>query len=131
PWWQSTWAYIAYLILALIILEGIRRVALTVIRLKHNVAVEKKMTELKLQFFTNISHELRTPLTLIVNPLRKIKDSEDLSQEGRKLLGVAHKNIHRMVRFVNQLLEFRKIQVEQATLHKTQLPIAALLHEIA
>lgn len=131
PWWQSTWAYIAYLILALIILEGIRRVALTVIRLKHNVVVEKKMTELKLQFFTNISHELRTPLTLIVNPLRKIKDSEDLSQEGRKLLGVAHKNIHRMVRFVNQLLEFRKIQVEQATLHKTQLPIAALLHEIA
>lgn len=131
PWWRSTWAYLGYFIFTLIILEGIRRVALTVIRLKHNVVVEKKMTELKLQFFTNISHELRTPLTLIVNPLRKIKTSEGLSQEGMKLLGVAHKNIQRMIRFVNQLLEFRKIQVEQTTLNKSHVPILSLLHEIA
>src|SRR5690606_38964487 len=89
PWWLSGWAILCYIILAICALEVVRRIVFTMIRLKHKIAVEKKMTELKLQFFTNISHELRTPLTLIVNPLLKIKQTETLSKKGVKYLHVA------------------------------------------
>src|SRR5690606_15049377 len=114
--WLSGWALFCYIILTIIGLEIVRRIVLTMIRLKNKVVVEERMTELKMQFFTNISHELRTPLTLIVNPLLKIKDKESLSADGEKYLHVANKNADRMIRFVNQLLDFRKIQTQNLKL---------------
>ncbi|MCD8540361.1 MAG: ATP-binding protein [Leadbetterella sp.] len=116
PWWLSGWAILAYVLLGILALVGIRRLELKMMGLKNKITVEEKMTELKVQFFTNISHELRTPLTLIVNPLLKIRDSENLSDGGIKHLQVANKNADRMLRFVNQLLDFRKIQTQNLKL---------------
>ncbi|WP_169311998.1 hybrid sensor histidine kinase/response regulator transcription factor [Pseudopedobacter saltans] len=116
PWWLSGWALLCYIFLSIIFLEIARRIVFTMIRLKNKVVVEERMTELKMQFFTNISHELRTPLTLIVNPLLKLKKTESLSDKGIKYLEVANKNADRMIRFVNQLLDFRKIQTQNLKL---------------
>ncbi|WP_207424960.1 two-component regulator propeller domain-containing protein [Pedobacter sp. SYSU D00535] len=131
PWWLSNWAILGYCLAALVIIEIIRRVALTLIRLKNKVVVEKKMTELKLQLFTNVSHELRTPLTLIVNPLNRIGETENLSSKGREYLEIADKNTKRMLRFINQLLDLRKIQSQQFKLSVQSIELVSFLNQIA
>ena len=130
PWWLQNWAILSYIVLTICTLEVVRRIIYTMLHLKNKIAVEKKMTELKLQFFTNISHELRTPLTLIVNPLDKIKQTESLSEKGEKYLHVANKNTIRLLRFVNQLLDFRKIQSQKATLHVSKVDMTYLIQQL-
>lgn len=131
PWWLSNGAMFAYFLVAVLVAEMVRRFVTTLIGLKNKVIVEKKMTELKLQLFTNISHELRTPLTLIVNPLNKIKNTEALSENGRDYLDIAGKNVDRMMRFVNQLLDFRKIQNQSLKLNVQKVDLGSLMEHTA
>ncbi|WP_187263738.1 hybrid sensor histidine kinase/response regulator transcription factor [Pontibacter beigongshangensis] len=130
PIWRTTWAYVLYFVLALILLEVIRRVAFSMIKLRNRIAIEQKLTELKLRFFTNISHELRTPLTLIVNPIEAISTQEDLTPKSREYIQVVRKNTNRMVRFINQLLDFRKAQSGKMKLHIAQTEILSFLKDI-
>lgn len=130
PWWLSSWAIVFYVVFAVCALEIIRRIVFTMIKLKNKIIVEKKITELKLQFFTNISHELRMPLTLIVNPLRRLRQTEQLSQKGVRYLSVANKNTDRMIRFVNQLLDFRKIQAQKLNLKIEQVELLAFMTQL-
>ena len=48
------------------------------IKVKNDVYIEQKLSELKIKFFTNISHELRTPLTLIQGPIQELREKEKL-----------------------------------------------------
>jgi signal transduction histidine kinase/ligand-binding sensor domain-containing protein len=131
PWWRTTWAYIVYALLLIIIMEIIRRIAFTMIRLRNRIAVEKKLTDLKINFFTNISHELRTPLTLIVNPVEEVLKQDGLSAKSRDYLTVARKNTNRMVRFINQLLDFQKVQSGKMKLKISRTEMVAFVKEIA
>ncbi|MBW4888529.1 response regulator [Mucilaginibacter sp. HMF5004] len=130
PLWRTWWAYLAYVIMALIGLAIIRRTILTMLRLRHRIAVEQHLTELKLNFFTNISHELRTPLTLILNPINAISKDETLSAHGREYAQIIMKNANRMVRFINQLLDLRKVQSGKAVMNITETEIIAFVENI-
>jgi signal transduction histidine kinase/ligand-binding sensor domain-containing protein/DNA-binding response OmpR family regulator len=129
--WATWWAYLIYAIIICTILAAIRQNALTVLKLKHKVAVEQKMTELKLGFFTNISHELRTPLTLIINPINELVQRAYLSRDDRQYLTIIQRNANRMVRFVNQLLDFRKIQSGKAKLNLSAVDMVQLIIDVA
>ncbi len=128
--WRTWWAYLIYAIIAIVIIECIRRVALTVLKLRHRIAVEHKLAELKMSFFTNVSHELRTPLTLIINPIEQIFKKENLSAEGRQDIDVVRKNANRMIRFINQLLELRKTESGKANLRVSQVELIALVKNV-
>ena len=130
PFWKTNLAYFLYVILILILLEAARRVAYSMIRLRNEVVVEQKMTELKLSFFTNISHELRTPLTLIVNPINEIAKNEKLSPLGTEYIETVQKNANRLVGFVNQLLDFRKVQSGNEELHIESIELVSFVNEI-
>lgn len=130
PPWKTWWADSLYVAFAILVLSIIRRYAIAMIRLRNKIAVEQKLTELKLHFFTNISHELRTPLTLIVNPLEEVLKKEKLSVRGSAYVEVARKNANRMVRFINQLLDLRKIQSNQATLQISRLEIVSFVRNV-
>lgn len=130
PPWRTTWAYISYAILLGILIEVTRRIAFTMIRLRHKIAVEQRLTELKLSFFTNISHELRTPLTLIVNPIEEISRQENLSVKGQEYINVVRRNASRMVRFINQLLDFRKAQSGKMNLKISNTEVISFVHGI-
>lgn len=130
PPWRTWWAYLIYLLLAVIAIETIRRIALTMLKLRHRIAVEKRLSDLKLSFFTNVSHELRTPLTLILNPIEEIARKEELSKQGNEYINVVRKNANRMVRFINQLLDLRKVQSGKATLTITQTEMVAFIRNI-
>ncbi|HEX6427331.1 MAG TPA: two-component regulator propeller domain-containing protein, partial [Niastella sp.] len=130
PWWKTWWAYVIYVLIAAILFEIVRRAALTVLRLRHRIAVEKKLAELKLNFFTNVSHELRTPLTLILNPIEEIGRQEKLTTQGRQYIEVVKKNANRMARFVNQLLDLRKLQSGKASLHPAKVEVVSFVKSI-
>ncbi|MEI6946453.1 two-component regulator propeller domain-containing protein [Paraflavisolibacter sp. H34] len=127
PPWRTWWAYLLYLVAAGLLIASLRRNALTLLRLRQKIAVEQKLAALKMSFFTNVSHELRTPLTLILNPIEQLARKEKLSPEGSALAEVVRKNAHRMVRFINQLLDLRKVQSDKARLQLARVDIITLV----
>jgi signal transduction histidine kinase/ligand-binding sensor domain-containing protein/CheY-like chemotaxis protein/AraC-like DNA-binding protein len=130
PPWKTWWAYLLYVLFLALLLFFIRRTALAMIRLRNKIAVEQKLAALKVNFFTNVSHELRTPLTLIVNPIEQLAKKEKLSLEGIAYVEIARKNAARMIRFINQLLDLRKIENNKATLHVSRVEIVSFVNKI-
>lgn len=130
PPWKTWWAYLIYILIALGLIEGARRIILTMINLRNKITVERKMAELKSNFFNNISHELRTPLTLILNPIEEIGKNEALSPQGFDQIEIVKKNSHRMIRFINQLLDFRKLESGKAKLQIAHFDLTMLVKEV-
>jgi signal transduction histidine kinase/DNA-binding response OmpR family regulator/DNA-binding LacI/PurR family transcriptional regulator len=88
-------------------------------------------TEAKLRFFTNFSHELRTPLTLILGPVEEmLTASADLSAGQRHDLTLVHRNTQRLLQLVNQLMDFRKIEVGKMPVRASEGNIVAFVREI-
>ncbi|WP_375436863.1 substrate-binding domain-containing protein [uncultured Hymenobacter sp.] len=88
-------------------------------------------TEAKLRFFTNFSHELRTPLTLILGPVEELlTSSPDLTGPQRHDLTLVRRNTQRLLQLVNQLLDFRKIEVGKMAVHATEGNLVAFVREI-
>lgn len=108
--WETPWAYFLYLLFILLIIFIAVYILFTIFRLKHKVSVEQEISDIKLRFFTNISHELRTPLTLIAGPIEQVLQYGKLDNKEREQLILVERNTSRMLRLVNQILDFRKIQ---------------------
>ncbi|WP_277423449.1 sensor histidine kinase, partial [Pseudomonas viridiflava] len=65
----------------------------------------------KINFFSNVSHEFRTPLTLMLGPLEDaLMQSHELSDIQRERLTVAHRNALRLLKLVNSLLDFARLE---------------------
>jgi len=94
-------------------------------------AKAKEATDAKFNFFTNISHEFRTPLTLILAPLEDMLSSPKLHFTIKNHLGLVHRNAIRLLRLINQLMDFRKIEEQKMNLGATENNIAAFVTEIA
>ncbi|HEV8551192.1 MAG TPA: histidine kinase dimerization/phospho-acceptor domain-containing protein, partial [Polyangiaceae bacterium] len=68
----------------------------------------------KTEFFSNVSHEFRTPLTLMLGPLEDtLTQSDALSAADRERLELAHKNSLRLLKLVNALLDFSRLESER------------------
>jgi len=88
-------------------------------------------TEAKLRFFTNFSHELRTPLTLILGPVEEMLTSgPNLPAAQRHDLGLVRRNAQRLLQLVNQLMDFRKIDVGKMPVRATEGNLVAFVREI-
>lgn len=110
PFWLTGWAYALYILTALALLYFGFRLFFNFYRLRNEVKVEHAVTEMKLRFFTDISHEIRTPLTLISSPVEHLLENGRLNESERSTLNLVKTNTDRLLRLVNQLLDFRKIQ---------------------
>ena len=93
--------------------------------------LEEQATNAKLQFFTNISHELRTPLTLIADPIEHIVNDENLTKQQRNMLQIVEKNVSILMRLVNEILDFRKIQNKKMELTLSEFELTHYLKEWA
>lgn len=118
PFWRTYLAYILYGLLIVGLLIAFRRYAIISTTKKHQFELQdlekEKNEELqrdKLEFFTNVSHEFRTPLTLIKGPLEYLKESKAILDNDVLLeqCEVMDSNVDYLMRLVNQLLDFRKI----------------------
>jgi len=90
----------------------------------------RSATEAKFNFFTNISHEFRTPLTLILIPLEELLANAKLPQKTRSHLQLINRNVMRLLRMVNQLIDFRKIDYEKMRVRATENNLLAFTKEI-
>lgn len=136
PPWKTWWAYLVYLLIVAGAIRFFIRVKLARIGLEHNLYLEqlenKKQNELsqaKLRFFTNISHELRTPLTLILSPLESLLNSS-IEPKAHKQLQLIQANANRILRLVNQLLDFRKQDTGNLKLKVAEGNIVKFIDEI-
>ena len=117
------------LLIALVILTA-TYILFTFFRLKHKVTVEQQISDIKLRFFTNISHELRTPLTLIAGPIEQILQNGHLKEEEKEQLTLVERNTNRMLRLVNQILDFRKIQNNKMKMRVQQIDLIPFVRHI-
>lgn len=126
PFWATSYAIIIYAILTIAIFIYIlklyqKRTQKKILKEKEIYELEQKikLDLMKFQFFTNISHEFRTPLTLILTPLETlIKQQSDMVL--KKKLDSIYQNAHLLLSLVNQLLDFRKLEIKgEKVLFKT------------
>lgn len=99
-----------------------------IIRMEKEHAEEIALT--KQQFFTNISHELRTPISLILPPIQQTLKRENLDEESRSLLKLAEKNSLRLLRVVNQILDYRKLEHDNLELKITAFDIVNFCNDL-
>lgn len=130
PFWKTNWALLGYILLLIIALYFTFRIVRNFNGLRNRINVEKQLTEYKLVFFTNISHEFRTPLTLIQGALEKIQRVSHVPRELVYPLQTMDKSTRRMLRLINQLLEFRKMQNNKLALSLEETDVIAFLYEI-
>ncbi|MFC0514745.1 two-component regulator propeller domain-containing protein [Mucilaginibacter angelicae] len=147
PFWKSTIAYFIYILLLFGILFFMRRRGIQKIRRQFEVEKEKQEAKLlieherqearrmheldmmKIKFFTNVSHEFRTPLSLIMAPVDKILKHTE-TEEQRHQLQLINRNAKRLLNMVNQLLDFRKMEVQELRLHARNGDIISFIKEM-
>lgn len=125
PFWKSNTAFVLYSIFIMGSLLFVRWLTVTRLRMNFRIHHERleaqrmhELDRMKIKFFTNVSHEFRTPLTLILTPLEKLiskAEGDDASQ-----LQLIHRNARRLLNLVNQLLDFRKVEVQEVKLNTSE-----------
>lgn len=137
PFWRTPLAYVLYVLVLAISLFIARKITVERTKMRFEVENQRKeaervraLDEMKTKFFTNVSHEFRTPLTLILSPLEKIiKQTPDDDQKQQ--LNLVQRNAKRLLNLVNQLLDFRKIEVQEMKLHPSIGDIIAFSKDIS
>ncbi|TLX74369.1 response regulator [Labilibacter sediminis] len=126
PFYLSSIAFAIYILLIFVVFILFRRIIIFRQKLTNDLKIEqiekqkiKDLNNMKLSFFTNISHEFRTPLTLILAPLENLLNNYKLDRNVIDNLKVIQSNSNRMLRLVNQLMEFRKVESG----HLSYLPV--------
>jgi len=148
PFWKSPLAYIIYLVVIIGVLLLIRQRGIQKIRRQFAIEQEKKEVQLiieqermevermheidrlKTKFLTNVSHEFRTPLSLIMAPVDKML-THPADADQKQQLNMVRKNARRLLNLVNQLLDFRKMEVQELKLHTRPGDIVKFIKDIS
>ena len=113
PFYLTSWAIMIYVLFVLGVIILVVKFVHDKNVLRNRIRLEQELTRYKLVFFTNIAHEFRTPLTLMQGSLEKekrIMKANRWQTELEKTIRVMDKSVQRMLRLIDQLLEFRKMQ---------------------
>ena len=137
-YYETIGAFILYGFLLILLLWFLRSQILTRAKYKHNIQLERiereraeEYNDMKLRFFTNISHEFRTPLTLILGPLERLYSMEIMEKKVKQQLSFMQVGGKRLLRLVNQILKFRKVETGNFELGVTRKDIIPFIQEIA
>lgn len=134
--WNSWWAWTIYIMLAIAALYFSLRVRHRIIsqrRVNKKIMEEKEQEErvnkMNMSFFANISHEFRTPLTMISGPVTMLEKSEALSSTEQAFVGTIKLSTTRMLKLVNQLMDFNKLESDALKLQVAETDIIALIRQ--
>ena len=135
---QRSYLFMLIFMVALLIIACVLAVKAYLAKTKYNARLKdsmrkqknmteemERMTQKQLRFFTNVSHELRTPLTLISGPADRLAEYHGISGEARKLVEMIRRNVGILTQMVSEILEFRKIQNDKATLMLNRFNLAS------
>ena len=117
PFWATIYAYVLYALFAIgslfflfLFLNKSHKKRLAEKQAEEAWKRKEEVNQMKFRFFTNISHEFRTPLTLIMTPLSILIQQAKNEQEKQKLTPI-YRNAENMLTLINQLLDFRKLEM--------------------
>jgi signal transduction histidine kinase/ligand-binding sensor domain-containing protein/DNA-binding response OmpR family regulator len=137
PLWATPLAYLLYAALFIALLYFSRKSIIKKENDRFIIAEERKESQrmheldlMKIKFFTNVSHEFRTPISLILIPLQKLI-SQTQNIEHRQQFVLIQRNARRLLNMVNQLLDFRKMEVNELKLHLADGDIVDFIHEVS
>ncbi len=86
--------------------------------------------EAKMQFFTNVSHEFRTPITLMLLPIEELLKERNLTSQAKDRLLLLQRSARRILKIVNELIDFKKIGDEKMQLQLSKIDVIAFVKEI-
>jgi signal transduction histidine kinase/DNA-binding response OmpR family regulator/ligand-binding sensor domain-containing protein len=136
-WWWCWWAKSIYLLagaLAFFIIyrtvKRIRKSKQLIYREKLGKEQEKYINQMNMSFFTNVSHEFRTPLTMISGPVATLCNDKSIGDESKKLLYIIQRSVNRMLKLVNQLLDFNKLMEDALKLRVRHTDIISELKNL-
>lgn len=137
PWWKTWWAYLFYFCIlfatSIFLIRFIRNreILKQALYLEH---IEKERQEelykMKLDFFTNISHEIRTPLTLISGPVEELLNGAEKNSNIENKLKTIKNNSDRLLKLVNELMDFRKAEKGSMKIYCEQQDIIPFCFDI-
>lgn len=108
PWYNTVWAWCIYLLIicgaGVLYYRSWRRN----FELNQQIALEKQMSDFRINFFTHISHEFRTPLAIIQSAVEKMMTKGE-GYASKNNINTLSRGTKRLQRLINQLMEFRKI----------------------
>jgi signal transduction histidine kinase/ligand-binding sensor domain-containing protein/DNA-binding response OmpR family regulator len=138
PWYRTWWAYSLYLLAGIGAIFAYLEYNKNKEKLKYKVKIaeleskkEKEIAEKQSSMFTYISHEFRTPLSLIINPLKKAVQKENVQNgSSGSDLAIAHRNARRLLSLVDQLLLFRKAENDADSLRLSPINVNNLCNEV-
>ncbi|HTR29785.1 MAG TPA: two-component regulator propeller domain-containing protein [Puia sp.] len=137
PFWKTPLAYVVYVLSLIGILFIARRTIIRKARSRFALEQERRETKrlheidlMKIRFFTNMSHELRTPLSLILAPVDKLLTGPPVP-DPHPQYEMIRRNARRLLHLVNQLLDFRKMEVNELRLNPRQGDILKFVREIS
>jgi len=122
PIWKTPWFII-------LILSFLATITFFIIHLYRRNKIIQELSETRARLYTNISHELRTPLTLILGSMTKIHKISGINKELRQPLNLMHRNSQRLLKLINQILDYRKIEAGQMKFEPCKGDIIEFIHE--
>ena len=137
PWWLQWWLrWLAYPLFGLLAIAYISLLTSNYLRNRRRIkqslrekAVIQRMSDANMRFFTNMAHEFRTPLTLISGALGLIDDHR-LPEGEQHAHHIISSNTGRMLRLVNQLLDFKKLEADMLKLNVQPYRVTNLIESI-
>jgi signal transduction histidine kinase/DNA-binding response OmpR family regulator len=137
PFWKTPWAFVILGFILFLLLLLARSIVVARIRQQNQLEFQRRevkrieeINNMKLRFFTDVSHEFKTPLTLIKSPVEKLKKFSHLDKEFAYLTNIAYKNVNRMMRLVEQLMTFRRIEKDTIKVAVADHDMEQVLREI-
>jgi signal transduction histidine kinase/ligand-binding sensor domain-containing protein/DNA-binding response OmpR family regulator len=137
PFWKTPLAYVLYFLAIVGALAAARWILLERERMNFRLEQERREAQqlheldlMKIKFFTNVSHEFRTPLTLMLTPLEGLLNSMQSDTGMKNQLSLIHRNAKRLLNLVTQLLDFKKMEVEETEYTPERGDIVQFIREI-
>jgi len=138
PWYKTRWAVALFFLIGISLLTGLVRLLLRRQSLSHELRIEKleknslrELNESKLRFFTNVSHEFRTPLSLTVGPIDNLlRERKNGDYKLRQQLGIARRNARLLLRLVDQIIDFRRLEAGKIKLQAMEMDMNAFINSI-
>ena len=134
--WQTWWAYTLYLLGAAIItwlfvraLRRIRKEKAAARQAEQEKIQEQRMNKMNMSFFANVSHEFRTPLTMISGPINQLINNPSIGGDNKELLHIVGRSVNRMLKLVNQLMDFNKLENDTLKLKVKHTDIITFLNQ--
>lgn len=135
--WLKPGAVVAYVLMAVLLLWAAVRIYIKIRMSNEKLALvekenenHKEMTSMKIRFFTNISHELRTPVTMIYGPVKKLLQGDTDEETRDYLLNLLNFNVNNLLRLIDQLMDFARLESDTLALAITQVDPMPLIRNL-